>query len=119
DVILVGESRDHETVDSMLEAGEVGSTVLTTLHTRSVSEAPGRIINMFPERERPRVAIRFATAIRLIVYQRLVQAIDPKTGEGSGRVALREYLPITSEINQQLARADSIHYGEILQQAME
>jgi len=86
DVVLVGESRDPETMRGLIESAETGVAAYTTLHTRSVPESPSRVINMFPETERPAIAATLLAAMRLIVYQRLV----PKAG--GGRVALREYL---------------------------
>lgn len=119
DVVLIGESRDKETVGSMLENAETGTLVFTTLHTRSVAETPDRIINMFPEDERPRIAVNFATAVRMIIYQRLVDKYDPKTGQRDGRMALMEYLNFDSELNTRLATSESVDYGRILRQVMQ
>lgn len=118
DVVLMGESRDRETVDSMLEMAEIGSLVYTTMHTRSAAGSPDRMINLFPENERSKVAIRFASAIRLIVYQRLLPRMDPDTGRISGRVPIIEYLPVTTAMNAELQSADYWRYREILERYM-
>ena len=87
DVILVGESRDQETLRSMIEAAEIGVAAYSTVHTRSVADTPARIINVFPIDEQPGIATTLIAAIRAIVQQRLVARHN-----GPGRVALREYL---------------------------
>jgi defect-in-organelle-trafficking protein DotB len=87
DVILVGESRDRETLRSMIEAAEIGVAAYSTVHTRSVADTPSRIINMFPIDEQPGIAVTLTSALRVIVQQRLVPRSDSE-----GRVALREYL---------------------------
>lgn len=87
DVILVGESRDRETLRSMIESAEIGVAAYSTVHTRSVADTPSRIINVFPIDEQPGIAAALFSALRVIVQQRLIPRQD-----GNGRVALREYL---------------------------
>ena len=72
DIILVGESRDAETLRGMIETAEMGVAAYSTVHTRSVEETPARIINVFPATERQGIATTMAYALRLIVQQRLV-----------------------------------------------
>lgn len=92
DIILVGESRDAETLRSMIEAADIGSAVYSTLHTRSVAESPARVINMFTADEQPGISAALLSSLRLIIQQRLVPRLDPSTGEVVGRIALREWL---------------------------
>lgn len=92
DIILVGESRDKETLQSMIEAADIGSAVYSTLHTRSVAESPARIINVFPADMQPSIAAALLSALRLVVQQRLATRLDPATGQPCGRIALREWL---------------------------
>jgi defect-in-organelle-trafficking protein DotB len=96
DVILVGESRDPETLRGMIEAAEIGVTAYSTVHTRSVSETPTRIINVFPPDQQQQVASTMLASLRLIIQQRLLPRI------GGGRVAVREYLSFTPEIRREL-----------------
>jgi defect-in-organelle-trafficking protein DotB len=98
DVILVGESRDPETLRGMIEAAEIGVTAYSTVHTRSVAETCTRIINVFPVEQQHQVASTMLAGMRLIIQQRLLPS------QKGGRVALREYLAFTPEIRRQLMK---------------
>ncbi|MHB8408971.1 MAG: type IV pilus twitching motility protein PilT [Acidiferrobacterales bacterium] len=101
DIILVGESRDRETLQSMIEAADIGSAVYSTLHTRSVAESPARIINIFPAEAQPSIAAALLSSLRLIVQQRLSPRLDPETGKEVGRIALREWLVFDATLRDQ------------------
>jgi twitching motility protein PilT len=92
DVVLVGESRDRSTMRGVLKASEMGLSVYTTLHTRSVIDAPLRILNMFQRKERESIKASLFGSLRLIVQQRLYPDLN-----GKGRIALREYLPLSKD----------------------
>ncbi len=96
-VVLIGESRDAETLRGMIESAETGVAAYSTVHTRSVPETLSRIINVFPVEERLQVTVTLLSSLRLVVNQRLV----PMLG-GKGRVALREFLAFTPEIREVL-----------------
>lgn len=97
DVVLIGESRDPETLRGMIESAEIGVAAYSTVHTRSVPETLSRIINVFPNEERLQVTATLLSSLRLIISQRLVPLPDE-----SGRIALREYLAFTPEIREAL-----------------
>lgn len=97
DVVLIGESRDPETLRGMIESAEIGVAAYSTVHTRSVPETLSRIINVFHITERLQITATLLSSLRLIISQRLVPLPD-----GSGRTALREYLPFTPEIREVL-----------------
>lgn len=97
DVVLIGESRDPDTLRGMMESAEIGVAAYSTVHTRSVPETLSRIINVFPFAERLQVTATLLSSLRLIISQRLLPLPD-----GSGRVALREYLAFTPEIRETL-----------------
>jgi twitching motility protein PilT len=86
-VILVGEMRDRETMEIVLEAAETGHLVLSSLNTMDASKTVERIVNSFSPEEQPRIRERFARTFRYIVCQRLL----PKT-DRSGRVPVAEIL---------------------------
>lgn len=86
DMILVGESREPETMKGILELTEMGVVGYTTVHTRNVPETVSRIINIFPAGQQKQVATTLINCLKCIVQQRLL----PKVG--GGRVAIREYL---------------------------
>ena len=87
DVVLIGESRDPDTLRGMMESAEIGVAAYSTVHTRSVPETLSRIINVFPFAERLQVTATLLSCLRLVISQRLLPLPD-----NSGRTALREYL---------------------------
>jgi len=101
DVVLIGESRDPETLRGMIESAEIGVAAYSTVHTRSVPETLSRIINVFPANERSQITATLLSSLRLIVTQRLVPRKD-----GMGRVALREFLVFTPEIREKLLKLE-------------
>jgi twitching motility protein PilT len=93
DVILVGEMRDLETIQTALLAAETGHLVLSTLHTTDATETILRIISVFQPAEQKRVRLQLASTLRAIVCQRLVRKSD-----GVGRVPAVEVLLATEYI---------------------
>jgi twitching motility protein PilT len=86
-VILVGEMRDRETMEIVLEAAETGHVVLSSLNTMDASKTIERIVGSFSPAEQSLVRERFAKTFRYIVCQRLM----PKS-DRSGRIAVFEIL---------------------------
>jgi twitching motility protein PilT len=86
-VILVGEMRDRETIEIVLEAAETGHLVFSSLNTMDASKTVERIVSSFSAAEQKSVRERFAKSFRYIVCQRLI----PKT-DRSGRVPAFEIL---------------------------
>jgi twitching motility protein PilT len=76
DVILIGEMRDQETVQSALSAAETGHFVMSTLHTQDAQETVARIIDFFPPHEQKQVRLSLAGSLRGIICQRLVPRAD-------------------------------------------
>jgi len=113
DVALVGESRDQETMRGMLENAEMGMAVYSTVHTRSVSATPMRIVNVFPHAMRDQIFSTLMTSLRLIVQQRLVPC--PK----GGRVALREYLVFDRAIREELLKTSIVELDSKIQKLVE
>ena len=88
-VILVGEMRDLETIETALEAAETGHLVLSTLHTIDASKTVDRVIGVFPKDQHQQVRVRFAQTFKYVISQRLVPRI------GGGRVAAIEIMKST------------------------
>ncbi len=86
DIILVGELRDMETIETAMHAAETGHLVLSTLHTMDAKETINRLINMFPGNEQNRVKLSLASVLQGVLSQRLVKRVD------GGRVAAIEVL---------------------------
>ena len=86
DVILVGEMRDLETVETAMHAAETGHLVLSTLHTVDAKETIGRVLGMFPGHDQNRIKMTLASTLQGIISQRLVRTIN------GGRIAAIEIL---------------------------
>ncbi len=97
DVILVGEMRDFETIETAITAAETGHLVLSTLHTIDASETINRIISVFPPHQQKQVRLQLASIIKAVISQRLVPT---KTG---GRVAAVEVMVSTGRIRDMIA----------------
>ncbi len=102
DVILVGEMRDLETIETAMHAAETGHLVLSTLHTVDAKETIGRILGMFPGNDQNRVRMTLSSTLQGIVSQRLVRTKDGK------RTAAIEILVKNARIENLIAdRRDS------------
>ncbi|HOB52531.1 MAG TPA: type IV pilus twitching motility protein PilT [Acidobacteriota bacterium] len=90
DVILVGEMRDRETIETALLAAETGHVVFSTLHTLDATETINRIIAVFPPHHQNNIRIQLASLLRAVVSMRLLRRSD-----GKGRVPAIEVLVVT------------------------
>jgi twitching motility protein PilT len=93
DVVLIGEMRDSETIDTALKAAETGHLLMSTLHTPDAVTTIMRIIAMFPPEEQDVVRIRIAESLNAVVSQRLLPRKD-----GNGRVVAAEVMVVTPAI---------------------
>ncbi|HYA31206.1 MAG TPA: PilT/PilU family type 4a pilus ATPase, partial [Thermodesulfovibrionales bacterium] len=93
DVILVGEMRDFETIQTALTAAETGHLVFSTLHTIDSTETVNRIVAVFPPYQHKQVRIQLSSVIRGIISMRLMPKAD-----GKGRVPGVEVLLATATI---------------------
>jgi twitching motility protein PilT len=110
-VILVGEMRDRETMELVLEAAESGHLVLTSLNTVSVAKTVDRMVSAFSVPEQTSIRSRLARTFRYIVSQRLIPRKD-----GSGRIAIVEMLKACPRTQSCIEVNDSS--GDNLLQAM-
>ncbi len=101
DVILVGEMRDFETIETALLAAETGHLVLSTLHTLDATETINRIIGIFPPFQQKQVRMQLVSVLRAVISQRLVPKAD-----GQGRVPAVEVLIGTSLIRELILDPD-------------
>ncbi len=107
DVVLIGEMRDHETVEAALRIAETGHLTFATLHTNSASQTINRIIDVFPAHQQSQIR----TQLSFVLEGILCQSLLPKAS-GQGRVMSMEILIPNSAIRN-LIREDKIHqvYG--------
>ncbi len=95
DVILVGEMRDLETIETAMSAAETGHLVMSTLHTLDATETVNRIISVFPAYHQRQVRTQLSSVIKAVISQRLVPRAD-----GKGRVPAVEVLLGTARIRE-------------------
>lgn len=101
DVILVGEMRDLETVETALLASETGHLVLSTLHTLDATETISRIVSVFPPHQQRQVRLQLGATLRAVICQRLVP-----TKDGKGRIAALEIMRCTPRIREMVEDKD-------------
>jgi twitching motility protein PilT len=115
DVILIGEIRDMETLDTALKAADTGHLVFSTLHTTDATQTINRVISFFPPHQHDEVRHLLSTALQAVVSLRLVPRKDAK-----GRVPAAEVLINTAavadnvrDLTRQLSIPDLIAEGSI------
>jgi twitching motility protein PilT len=111
DVILVGEMRDLETIQTAITAAETGHLVFATLHTQDAPQTIDRIIDVFPPHQQQQVRVQLSTTLQGIVTQQLLPTVD-----GRGRVVATEILVATAAVRN-LIREAKIHQVYSVMQA--
>ncbi len=103
DVVLIGEMRDLETIESALRIAETGHLTFATLHTNSAASTINRIIDVFPSHQQPQIRAQLSLVLEGILCQSLL----PRVG-GQGRVMAMEILVPNAAIRN-LIREDKVH----------
>ena len=109
DIILVGEMRDMETVETAIHAAETGHLVFSTLHTLDALETINRILAMFPPHQQPQIRIQLASVLRAIISQRLIP-----TADGKGRVPAAEIMINTAAVRDAITDTNKLETIEDL-----
>ena len=102
DVVLVGEMRDLETIESALKISETGHLAFATLHTNSCAESINRIVDVFPTNQQEQIRVTLSFTLQAVVSQTLIPKI------GGGRVMALEIMVATPAIRA-IIREDKIH----------
>ena len=110
-VIFVGEMRDRETIEMVLEAAEMGLIVLSTMNTIDTSKTVEKSITSFPPEEQKAIRERFAKSFRFIISQRLIPSAD-----GSGRLPVFEILKSNARTREFVEKGE--HDGKTLLDAI-
>ena len=97
DVLLVGEIRDIDTLDTALKAAETGHLVFSTLHTTDATQTINRVLSFYPPHQQTEVRYMLSNALRAIISLRLVRRADKK-----GRVPAAEVLVNTEAVRDQI-----------------
>ncbi len=103
DVVLIGEMRDQETVQTGLELSETGHLTFATLHTSDAIQTINRIIDIFPPDQQSQIRTQLGFVLEAVVCQQLL-----KTADGKGRCVAQEILLATQPVRANI-RADKIH----------
>ena len=104
DVILVGEMRDMETIETAMHAAETGHLVFSTLHTLDATETINRIISVFPPHQQKQIRLQLAAVLKAAIAQRLIP-----TKDGHGRAPGVEVLVATPFIKDCIVDKDKTH----------
>jgi twitching motility protein PilT len=105
DVLLVGEMRDYETIETALLAAETGHLVFSTLHTLDATETVNRIISVFPPHHQKQIRIQLSQVLKSVLSLRLVPRAD-----GMGRVPAAEVLISTAYIRECIENKEKTKY---------
>ncbi|HEX9349098.1 MAG TPA: PilT/PilU family type 4a pilus ATPase [Gemmatimonadales bacterium] len=97
DVILIGEMRESETIDTAMKAAETGHLLVSTLHTPDAVTTVSRVVSMFPPEEQEIARLRLSEALHAVVSQRLLPRAD-----GHGRAAALEVLLATGNVRDMI-----------------
>ncbi|OAJ35408.1 ATPase, T2SS/T4P/T4SS family [Piscirickettsia salmonis] len=112
-LIMVGEARDKETLEAVIEAALTGHPVYTTLHSNDVIDTFRRAVNLFPAAERHSKLFDLIETVKVLIWQTLVP-----TEDGQGRVALREYLILTEEVKDKLYQSNINNFSIVLKKLL-
>jgi len=110
DVVLIGEMRDHDTIQAALTIAETGHLVFSTLHTSSTPEAINRIVDVFPGAQQNQIRSQLASVLRSVIYQRLIPNIQK-----TGRVPALEILFNSSAVKSLIREAKAFMLDSILE----
>lgn len=99
DVILIGEMRDLDTIETALTAAETGHLVLGTLHTKSAADAIDRMVDVFPSERQRQIRMQVSTCLHAVLAQQLVRKI------GGGRALAAELMVVTPAIRNLIREA--------------
>ena len=113
DIILVGEMRDRETIETALHASDSGHLVFSTLHTLDAKETINRIVSSFPTEEQPRIRLSLASVLQGVISQRLIPTIDEK------RAAALEVMVKTPYIAQLILESRDVEIRDAIEEGRE
>ena len=103
DVVLIGEMRDSETIDTAMKAAETGHLLISTLHTPDAVTTVSRLVSMFPPEEQEIARLRLSEALQAVISQRLLPRAD-----GKGRAAALEILIATAAVRDMIKDAGRV-----------
>jgi len=111
DIILVGEMRDRETIETALHAADSGHLVFSTLHTLDAKETINRIVSSFAIEEQPRIRLSLSSVLQGVISQRLVPTIDEKRAAALEVMVKTPYIAQLILENRDVEIRDAIEEG--------
>jgi twitching motility protein PilT len=109
DVILIGEMRDLDTIETALTAAETGHLVFATLHTNSAPDAIDRMVDVFPEGRQKQIRMQISTCLQAVLSQQLLRKKD-----GHGRVAACEVMMVNAAIRNLIREGKTPQIANVL-----
>lgn len=113
DVVLIGEMRDFETIQSALTIAETGHVVFTTLHTNSASQTIDRIVDVFPENQQTQIKLQLSSVLEAVISLRLIPT------SGGGRVPVAEILTATPAVRTLIRDGKTHQIDNVIQTSAE
>ena len=114
DVVMIGEMRDRETVESALQLAETGHLILTTLHTGDAMQAISRMVDIFPPEQHQHVRVQLSLTLIGVLVQQLVPSLD-----GSKRMLATEILQANSAVRNLIRKNELQQIYSIIQTGSE
>ncbi len=109
DVILIGEMRDLDTIETALTAAETGHLVFATLHTNSAADSIDRVVDVFPEGRQKQIRMQLSTCLQAVLSQQLL-----RKKEGRGRVAACEVMMVNAAIRNLIREGKTPQISNVL-----
>ncbi len=113
DIVIVGEMRDPETIETAMEMADTGHKVFSTLHTASAIETIDRVVAEYPSEEQERIRHRLADVLRCVISQKLLPAL------GGGRILAKEVLWMTSSARAAIKNDNSNEIYQMIWESSE
>lgn len=112
-IILIGESRDAETIRASIYAAQTGHLVYTTTHSNDAADSIKRLLQDFPVEDHPSILASLCDSVRLVVNQRLIPSTDGKM------VAIRDILVFTKEVRDRIAVCNIENVTSVVRELVE
>lgn len=109
DVLLIGELRDLETIQTALTMAETGHLVFATLHTRSAAQTIDRIVDVFPAHQQDQIKTQLGSGLEAVIGQQLCSKI------GGGRIAACEVMVATSAIRNLIREGKTFQIPSVIE----
>jgi len=109
DVILIGEMRDLDTIETALTAAETGHLVFATLHTNSAADSIDRMVDVFPEGRQKQIRMQLSTCLQAVLSQQLLRKRD-----GRGRVCACEVMIVNAAIRNLIREGKTPQIANVL-----